>query len=125
MGARLPALDARVDLVVVAGIRRVDLGDRLQPARLVERSRGDRDRVAVRGVPEQARATLAAESAARVGVALGTVYPAQSALGDQAKCPGGDGSGGAHVPVPAAALGAVAEDHVAQGLVDLVADGTA
>ena len=81
--ALLAALEVRVQLVVVAGVRRVDLHDRLQPGRRVERARGDADRVAVGRFPEQARAALAAEAPARVRVALRAVDPAQAILAGQ------------------------------------------
>jgi hypothetical protein len=58
-----PLLDARVDLVVVAGAVHVDLDLGLESGRRIERAGGDRDVVLVHGLVEKRAAALAAESA--------------------------------------------------------------
>src|SRR5206468_10038167 len=103
--------------VVVAGLAGVDLGDRLQTGRLVERARGDRYRRSLDGLPEQARSADGAE-AARAAVGF---VPAQRGLGDELEVLGRARRVGRHVAVRAATPRAVTDDDVTQWSVDDVA----
>src|ERR671914_310790 len=99
-------------VVVVAGVLGVDLPRRPQPGGSVEGARGDADGVPVGRVPEQARAALGAEAAARVRLALRAVDPAQRAVLDDPHVGAMRGRGRPDVAGPAPALAAMTEDDV-------------
>src|SRR5947207_369282 len=80
----------------------------------VQRAGRDRDVVATRRVPEQARAALCAEPAPCAGVTGRAVDPAQAALVVEREPLATTRGEGARCPGPALALGAVADQHVAQ-----------
>src|SRR5581483_8369947 len=115
----------RRDVVVVAGEVEVDLAQDRQAGRGVEAARRDADRLAAARLPEEARAALRAERATRVRDAVRTVDPPHRVgRRDDELLPRRRGRG-PDVAAPRAALGAVADDDVAEGAVDLEPDGAA
>src|SRR5262249_20558304 len=93
-----------------------------QPSVAVERARRDADRLAPRRVPEQARAALAAEPPARVGVTRCALDPPHRAVVVNGEILAPSRRERGHVPMPPAALLAVADQDVAQRPAHLIAD---
>src|SRR5205085_6513492 len=94
--------------------RHVDVVEDLQARRVVERAGADADRVAVRGVPEQAGPALRAEPTACVRVALRALDPAQRRVAEEHEVPAPRSRGCPGLAAPPAALRAVADEHAAQ-----------
>src|SRR5439155_21558652 len=109
----------------VAVTVRVPVADHAQAGGLVDRAGGDRHRVAFGRIPEEARAAVPAETAARAPVALGTVDPAEGALVQDDDGVALRRRRGPCVAGPPAAFDAVADEDVAQLAPDLEADGAA
>ena len=111
--------------VVVAGLGDVPVADDAQSGRSVKRSGGNADRLALRGVPEQARSAIGAESAASSGITPRAVDPAQRTVIEDHKIAPRRRRVRRHVPIPAATFLAMADQHVAQWTPHLVAHGAA
>ena len=109
------------EILPVAGVLHVDVARSAQTGRRIERSRGDRDRRAVGARPEQPTAALAAERP--LGAVVGV--PAKPPRLDQLQVVAGAGAVGGGAAVRAGADGAVADEHVAQGAGDAIANGAA
>ena len=116
----VPRESIRGQLVVVAGLGHVPMGGHAEIRGAVQGSGRDADRRPARRVPEQARAALGAEAAAGAGLAVGALDPAQAAVLHEHEVLAARGRARREVSVPAPALDAVADQHVAERSGDLV-----
>ena len=100
------------ELVVLAGLGDIPVAGDAQAGGAVERTGGDADRRAPGGVPEQARAALRAEAAARAGVATWAVDSAQPSILEQHEILAPRSRARGYVAVPAPAFPTVADEDI-------------